>query len=238
MAFNVVQNIFKANVFGHFWGKVPQDADGGVRPKGLPVPITFDGTAVAQMVDITAIVEDGAIETVQSAWIDNYGGATYIEATIQSTGQRFRIAPSSGAYIVLPFPQGRLLLTRGDAGEASVIFYNVPIPPQSLVQGSGGVASAVTISNPLGLAAQAVGVSVTQSTIARTPALVRATGAGSVAAGAAKVSIANIGAANGVVLGVAVEPGINVAFEANGNDTISAIAYDATGTTFLISTLT
>jgi hypothetical protein len=53
--------------------------------------------------------------------------------------------------------------------------------------------------------------------------------------GARSVSIANIGSAAGTILGTSVDAGMTVNFTAQGSDTLAAIAYNATGTTFLIA---
>jgi hypothetical protein len=51
------------------------------------------------------------------------------------------------------------------------------------------------------------------------------------------VSIANTGSGNGVLLGQTIAPGVVLDFVAPWADTIGAVAYDATGTTFLIQEL-
>ena len=76
-----------------------------------------------------------------------------------------------------------------------------------------------------------------------TPALLRPTTSGSVAAGARSVSIANVGAESGTVLGIELAAGETVTFDAGSlNNTLAAVTYDPTtpgaGTTFLIATLT
>lgn len=71
----------------------------------------------------------------------------------------------------------------------------------------------------------------------RTPALVRSSGIGSVTAGKRMVSIRNLGGANGTVLGTTVQPGEGITFEVRDADTLEAIAYVATGTDFLISSV-
>lgn len=72
--------------------------------------------------------------------------------------------------------------------------------------------------------------------VVRTPTLVRVTTAGSVAAGARGVTIANVGGAPGTVLGTSVTAGQVISFDAGSTaDTLAVIAYDATGTEFLIS---
>lgn len=75
------------------------------------------------------------------------------------------------------------------------------------------------------------------------PALSRVTALGTIAAGARSVSIANVGAESGTVLGTELAAGETVNFDAGSlNNTLAAVAYDpttpGTGTTFLIATLT
>ena len=60
---------------------------------------------------------------------------------------------------------------------------------------------------------------------------------GTIAAGANSVSIANIGNAAGTVEGVSFPSGATISWSANGKDTLDAIAYNASGTTYLISTV-
>jgi hypothetical protein len=74
----------------------------------------------------------------------------------------------------------------------------------------------------------------------RTPALIRATGAGSIAAGARSISVFNAGNAAGSILGVAANilPGEVFEFSAGGeNDVLSVFAYDGTGTTLVITSI-
>lgn len=74
----------------------------------------------------------------------------------------------------------------------------------------------------------------------RTSALLRVTGAGTVAAGARSISVYNAGAAAGSILGVAANilPGEAFDFSAGGqNDTLASFAYDGTGTTLVITTI-
>ena len=66
----------------------------------------------------------------------------------------------------------------------------------------------------------------------------RPTVAGTVAAGANSVSIANVGTGNGTVKGVTLKPGETISFDAGAvNNTLDAIDYVATGTEFLIITV-
>ena len=66
-----------------------------------------------------------------------------------------------------------------------------------------------------------------------TPILISATSSGIIAAGKKSVSVANIGAASGTLLGAAFPVGASISYSAEGG-TLTEIAYNATGTTFLI----
>lgn len=71
----------------------------------------------------------------------------------------------------------------------------------------------------------------------RTPNAIRVTGSGTIPGTPHSVSIANVGAANGAALGVALNKGETITFDAGDvNNTLAAssITYDATGTEFLI----
>jgi hypothetical protein len=71
----------------------------------------------------------------------------------------------------------------------------------------------------------------------RTSAFINTTNAGTIAAGAQSVAIANIGSAVGTVKGTNLPVGASISWGANANDKLDAINYDATGTTFLITTV-
>lgn len=69
----------------------------------------------------------------------------------------------------------------------------------------------------------------------RTTNILRPTTSGTIAAGAYSGSISNVGAANGTVKTITLKPGETVNFDAGAvNNTLDAIAYNATGTEFLI----
>lgn len=72
--------------------------------------------------------------------------------------------------------------------------------------------------------------------VQETPAISTVAAAGSVTAGKRSVTIFNQGGAAGTVMGASVAAGLAVTFSAHGNNTLAAIAYDATGTSFLITT--
>lgn len=65
--------------------------------------------------------------------------------------------------------------------------------------------------------------------------IVRPTTSGTISAGKYSVSISNVGTADGTVKTVTLKPGETVNFDAGAiNNTLDAIAYNATGTEFLI----
>lgn len=99
-----------------------------------------------------------------------------------------------------------------------------------------------TISLPTGAATEATlsALNTQFTAVTRTPSLIRATGAGSIAAGARSISVYNAGAAAGSILGVAgnILAGEILSFDAGGeNDTLSVFAYDGTGTTLVITAI-
>jgi hypothetical protein len=64
------------------------------------------------------------------------------------------------------------------------------------------------------------------------------TGAGTIAAGKYSYSIANVGAGSGTVDGVTVPAGTTVSFDGSGvNNTLTAMPYNATCTTFIITSI-
>jgi hypothetical protein len=67
------------------------------------------------------------------------------------------------------------------------------------------------------------------------PSFISVNGSGSIAVGARSVSIFNIGSSSGSVLGTPLPKKTLVEFDAAEQNTLTAITYDATGTTFLIA---
>ena len=101
--------------------------------------------------------------------------------------------------------------------------------------GSSGLATEATLLN-VETAAQQVETNTTG--VARTPGIIRPTGAGnvnSVATTFYSVSVANVGLANGTVLGANIKPGEVLNFSGDAlNNFFTSFAYDATGTEFII----
>ena len=103
---------------------------------------------------------------------------------------------------------------------------------------SGTVTANTGLSQPLtDTQLRATPIAITKNATTRTPTLTSTTTTGPIAAGCVSVSIANIGAGNGVLLGQTIVPGVVIDFVAPWGDTIGAIAYDATDTSFLIQEL-
>lgn len=102
----------------------------------------------------------------------------------------------------------------------------------------------VTVQNPGGASAvniQDGGNSITVdggTGLLRTTGILRPTGSGnvnSVAATFYSVSVANVGSADGIVLGATIKPGEVLNFSADAiNNYFNSFAYDATGTEFII----
>ena len=69
----------------------------------------------------------------------------------------------------------------------------------------------------------------------RTPGILTTSTSGTITSGAKSIAIANTGVSTGTVKGVILPSGISIAFSASSADTLNAVAYDATGTTFLIT---
>jgi hypothetical protein len=74
--------------------------------------------------------------------------------------------------------------------------------------------------------------------IVRTPTILRASAPGTITAGKKSVSVFNAGAISGTVLGALLKPGELITYSVpSPADTLPVIAYDATGTDLLITTL-
>ena len=71
---------------------------------------------------------------------------------------------------------------------------------------------------------------------ARTPRITSATGSGSTP-NAYSVSIANVGSAAGVVNGVSIPAGTTLNFDGGFNNLLDPMSYNATGTTFIITSI-
>lgn len=75
------------------------------------------------------------------------------------------------------------------------------------------------------------------SEVVKTPTIRRQSDIDTIAAGTNSASIANVGTADGTVEGITLKPGETINFDAGGTNTLTSIAFDATGTEFLIITI-
>lgn len=73
--------------------------------------------------------------------------------------------------------------------------------------------------------------------ITETPEIATVTSSGNTTSGALSVSITNVGLANGTVGGATIAPGLSINISASPGNNIASFSYDATGTTFLIVTM-
>lgn len=185
--------------------------------------------------------------------IDNSQGTGPLTVLINENSYRMVVPAGAGVQLPYPAPLNHTVNITGQ-GDATVIFVDYPVLPYSSVSGGGGSvpnplpvtgpltdtelrAASVPVSGPLTDAElRAASVNVVLPTTARTPALTSVTASGTVAAGSRMVSVKNVGAAAGTLAGVAFPAGQSVTWLAQGNDTLGSVAYNATGTTYLIAT--
>lgn len=112
--------------------------------------------------------------------------------------------------------------------------FDPPVYYQAGTNTPGTPTAPITYINPNSYLAQLVS---NTTSVVRTPNLVRATSAGTIAPLVYDFSVSNVGSANGTILGGTIKPGetLNFAAGALGNYyTASSIAYDGTGTELVI----
>lgn len=94
------------------------------------------------------------------------------------------------------------------------------------------------VLNDIYLQLIAINANTTNTPVTLTPTIVRATGVGTIGAGAKSISVYNAGAADGTVLTVTVKPGESYTWSTSlKGETLAAVAYNATGTELVITTL-
>ena len=111
-----------------------------------------------------------------------------------------------------------------------------PVAPLVYINPNTFLAQIVT--NTTGLATETTldAVDTKLSSVVVTPSLIRATGVGTIAAGAYSFSVANVGLLDGILLGVVIRPGDVINFDAGAlNNTYGSVSYDGTGTELLIT---
>ena len=119
--------------------------------------------------------------------------------------------------------------------QAQVTGQNELLVKVNSISSTVGLATEATLLN-VETAAQQIETNTTG--VARTPGIIRPTAAGNVNSAAAtfySVSVANVGLANGTVLGATIKPGEVLNFSADAlNNYFTSFAYNATGTEFII----
>ena len=94
-----------------------------------------------------------------------------------------------------------------------------------------------TPSVPVGATTYVDYLSFFSTGLTKTTGLLRVTTSGTLSAGFAGISIANVGLSNGTVKGVTLKPGESIEYSAGAvNNKLDSVAYNATGTEFLIGT--
>lgn len=109
------------------------------------------------------------------------------------------------------------------------------------IAGGGGGGTNVNIVNPIGQTTMAASLPVTiasnQTGASRTPGFIRATNSGSIGVITYSVSVSNVGAANGIFLGITIKPGETLNFSADAINNYYAsgvFTYNGTGTELVI----
>jgi len=172
--------------------------------------------------------------------IDNSAGTGPLNVLINEMS--FQISCPAGAFMTMPYP-APLNCTANitGSGVGTVIFVDYPVIPWTSAQGGGGgnIPDPLPVTGPLTddeLRASPLPVSLPAKT-ALTATMAVASAAGNTVAGARMVSFENTGTGDATVAGGVLSAGKIVTFEAPSDSTISAIAYDGTGTTLQIATL-
>lgn len=207
-------------VFNIDYGLMPKPEE---NPRAIRGFITLEA-AVSQDVNLGSELDREWLSNVQTIKIDNSDGANAVSLITSKT--RDRIICPAGAIGYFPFLLGDdsiITFLRADAGLLPIFLINMPMPAFVYY-------AALSFIGP--------GTPVTPTSAVRTTAISRVTAGATIAAGKQKIGIANTGSANGTVKTVTLQPGEAVEWVANMNDTLDAVAYDATGTEFLITTLT
>lgn len=109
----------------------------------------------------------------------------------------------------------------------------------SINAGTPNALGQTTMANsmPVVIASNQTAVPVSIAAASRTPNVITAVGAGSTPAGAYSFSIANVGSSAGLVgAGQSLPAGVTINYDGGAlNNTLGSLAYDASGTTFVIT---
>ena len=188
--------------------------NGGNTSPGKLVSQCWNGGATSQFDRINSVLNERSLaQTVRSVITGetSAGGGGFVNVKVNP----------SGALTVEADIQTSVLPT-GAATSANQVTANTSLNDIDN--------NTISINNEV----QALNVKLTANTI--TPNIIRATASGSIPAGAYSFSVANLGAADGTLLGQTIKPSEIINFDAGSlNNVYGAVAYDATGTELLIT---
>lgn len=209
---------------------------------GNPVPVNgtvaLDATTLTALENIT--VQNGAGASAVN--IQDGGNSITVDGTVNVGNFPASIEVSNDVGNPLPV-SGTVAVTQstspwvvGDGG-GSITVDGTVAATQSGTWNIAAITGPVAL--PTGAATETTlsAVNTKLVSVVRTPNLLRATGAGTIAPVVYDFSVANVGAANGTILGGTIKPGETLNFSAgtlNNSYAASSIAYDGTGTELVI----
>lgn len=177
-----------------------------------------------------------------------------MEIAVQNDGASVNQRTALGVVVIDP-SSGAAITDFGGAGDAG----DAVLPPNAAEESGGNLAAIATAAGHQGDATwngkgnggiiailkaiwSALGGTLNVQIVPVVPvirmaALASASTAGTLAAGAMTASFANTGSAAASVAGGTLPAGCAVTFDVPAGNTLGAIAYDATGTTLMISTV-
>lgn len=218
---------------------------------GNPIPISDAGGSIT--IDGTIALDAPTLAALESITVQNGAGAAAVN--IQDGGNSITV---DGTVNVGNFPAS--IEIANDVGNPIPVSGTVAVTQSTSpwVVGDGGGSITVdgtvaatqsgtwninnitgTVSLPTGAATETTlaAVNTKLTSVVRTPNLLRATGSGTIAPVVYDFSVANVGAANGTILGGTIKPGETLNFSAgtlNNSYAAASIAYDGTGTELVI----
>jgi hypothetical protein len=116
-----------------------------------------------------------------------------------------------------------------DTGNFSLLSFVKRLLSATLVKGQATMANSLSVA----IASNQSNIAVTLPSTQLTPVFSNTSTSGTISAGKSAVSFYNSGSATGTLLGSNLPAGASVNFTAPTGQTLSSIAYNATGTTFL-----
>lgn len=216
---------------------------------GNPIPIsdaggsiTVDGTIALDASTLTALenitVQNGAGAAAvniqdggNSITIDDGGSSLTVDGTVTANqGTSPWVVGDGGGSITV---DGTVAATQSGTWNITDITGTISLPTGAATETTLALVNSNTVLGNLTLN----GIDTKLTSVVRTPNLLRATGAGTIAPVVYDFSVANVGAANGTILGGTIKPGETLNFSAgtlNNSYAAASIAYDGTGTELVI----